>query len=73
MFQPFFTTKEKGSGLGLALAQRRVEEHGGGLAVASTPRGDSPTAESGTLMVVLLPFVSHIERQAMVVPEGWLG
>lgn len=74
VFQPFFTTKEKGSGLGLALAQRRVEEHGGSLAVASTPRGDGPpTTDSGTLMVVLLPFVSHIEQQAMVVPEGWLG
>jgi signal transduction histidine kinase len=73
IFAPFFTTKEKGSGLGLALAQRTVEEHGGAMVVASTHRAISATGEGGTLMVVLLPFVANIERQAMVIPEGWLG
>ena len=32
MFQPFFSTKEEGSGLGLPIAKRIMEEHGGILA-----------------------------------------
>ena len=36
VFQPFFTTKEDGTGLGLAQAQRVVDAHGGRLSIAST-------------------------------------
>ena len=37
IFNPFFTTKEKGTGLGLANAHRIVEAHGGNLTVSSSP------------------------------------
>lgn len=35
IFQPYFTTKEAGIGLGLAITERIVREHGGNIAVES--------------------------------------
>jgi signal transduction histidine kinase len=48
LFRPFFTTKEKGTGLGLALAKKVTDAHGGTLAVEARPGG-------GTVARVTLP------------------
>jgi two-component system, NtrC family, sensor histidine kinase HydH len=48
-FQPFFTTKDQGSGLGLAMAKRIVEGHGGTIGVANR-------VGSGALVTVRLPL-----------------
>jgi len=50
LFEPFVTTKEKGSGLGLAVARRIVEEHHGGIAARDGSSG-------GTCIEVELPAV----------------
>jgi len=39
IFIPFFTTKAKGHGVGLALSHRIITQHGGTLAAANNPEG----------------------------------
>jgi len=39
IFIPFFTTKAKGHGVGLALSHRIISQHGGTLTVANSPEG----------------------------------
>ena len=39
IFIPFFTTKAKGHGIGLALAHRIITQHGGTLTAANSPDG----------------------------------
>jgi len=53
IFSPFFTTKSDGSGLGLALAHRTIEEHQGRLWVEQ-PEDGGP----GAAFVVELPVIA---------------
>lgn len=63
---PFYTTKEKGSGLGLPLSRELVDQHGGEIDVEST-------VGEGTEMTIELPFREEVTSASRDVPEGWLG
>jgi len=48
IFEPLFTTKSKGIGLGLAISKRVIEDHGGTIEVVSKP-------DVGSTFVVRIP------------------
>ncbi|MBI3357902.1 MAG: GAF domain-containing sensor histidine kinase [Nitrospirae bacterium] len=52
VFEPFFTTKRSGIGLGLPTVKKIVEEHGGSIAIGSSPG-------EGTTVTIRLPGVSR--------------
>lgn len=52
IFEPFYTTKTKGTGLGMAIAKRIMEAHGGSITVGT---GEGPGAE----IILTLPRECH--------------
>jgi signal transduction histidine kinase len=56
LFDPFFTTKESGTGLGLPIAARIVENHGGALQYRTVPG-------RGTTFGIVLPRVEKGENE----------
>jgi PAS domain S-box-containing protein len=55
VFEPFYTTKPEGMGLGLAVCRRIIEAHGGAIRVTSDPSG-------GTTFYISIP--RHKENEA---------
>jgi signal transduction histidine kinase len=61
IFTPFFTTKSRGTGLGLSTAKRLVEAHEGEIAIDCPPGG-------GTVVTIRLPV--NATAGAMPSPAG---
>ena len=60
VFEPYFTTKPSGSGLGLLIVRRIVREHGGELSIESTQG-------KGLTLAIRLPYV---ERRIRMLEAG---
>jgi PAS domain S-box-containing protein len=63
VFEPFFTTKARGGGLGLPIARRTAELHGGTLTFSCPPSG-------GTVMTVHLPLQPPITLDAATLADA---
>ena len=55
VFEPYFTTKPSGTGLGLLIVRRIVREHGGELSIES-PQG------KGLTITIRLPYIDKRVR-----------
>lgn len=52
VFDPYFTTKQTGSGLGLAVSYSVIKRHDGYIGVTSSP-------DTGTTFIIFLPAADH--------------
>ena len=66
IFQPFFTTKAHGIGLGLAITRRLIEDHGGYILVEGK-------VGTGATFVVRLPLLTSEQLQRQEDEEGEEG
>lgn len=55
LFRPFFTTKSNGTGLGLAVVQKIIVQHGGHVEVRNCPKG-------GAEFIITLPLPRRVEE-----------
>ena len=62
IFEPYFSTKVSGTGLGMAIAKRNIELHGGSIAVAST-RG------RGTTVTMTFPMANDPDTGPVSIPD----
>ena len=63
IFDPYFTTKPAGTGLGLSVAHSIVSQHGGRITVQSAP-------DEGATFEVLLPAADNIEQAPRLEPPA---
>ncbi|GAB1433729.1 ATP-binding protein [Spirochaetota bacterium] len=55
IFEPYYTTKENGTGLGLTLSYKIIKEHGGDISVSSKPG-------AGSVFTISLPIPQKEKR-----------
>jgi signal transduction histidine kinase len=60
VFEPYFTTKTSGTGLGLLIVRRIVREHGGELSIESS-------AGKSLTVTIRLP---HVDRRVRMLEAG---
>jgi len=69
VFEPFFSTKQKGTGLGLPIVNSIARQHAGWLEVSSAPW------QGSTFRICLPAFLGAVESQPseIVSPADWQG
>nr|MCU0769608.1 ATP-binding protein [Burkholderiaceae bacterium] len=62
-FEPYITTKPSGTGLGLAMVKKIIEEHGAHVEVVNRAAGGSPAA-SGAVVTIVFRRLAHVDAGA---------
>jgi two-component system, NtrC family, nitrogen regulation sensor histidine kinase NtrY len=58
LFEPYVTTREKGTGLGLPIVKKIIEEHGGTLRLQDAPLFEGCT-HAGAMAEIRLPMLTE--------------
>ncbi|WP_407703775.1 sensor histidine kinase NtrY-like [Tabrizicola oligotrophica] len=72
LFEPYVTTREKGTGLGLPIVKKIIEEHGGTLSLEDAPTFDG-NSHHGAMAVIRLPRAPRARRAKHSAPGGQGG
>jgi len=59
LFEPYVTTRDKGTGLGLPIVKKIIDEHGGTLTLKDAPAFDD-TGRRGASAIISLPITAAI-------------
>lgn len=62
LFEPYVTTREKGTGLGLPIVKKIIEEHGGTLVLTDAPVFEG-NAHQGAMAEIRLPRLVRAQRR----------
>ena len=68
LFEPYVTTREKGTGLGLPIVKKIIEEHGGSLALMDAPVFEGAD-HAGAMAEIRLPRAARRKTRPYVSPE----
>ncbi len=69
LFEPYVTTREKGTGLGLPIVKKIIEEHGGQLALLDAPVFEG-NAHAGAMAEIRLPRLAKRRMGRNIGPQG---
>ncbi len=72
LFEPYVTTREKGTGLGLPIVKKIIEEHGGSLVLTDAPIFEG-NAHAGAMAEIRLPRVLRKRASRQVASFGQGG
>lgn len=72
LFEPYVTTREKGTGLGLPIVKKIIEEHGGTLALLDAPIFDG-NAHAGAMAEIRLPRLTRKRARNNMAATGQGG
>ena len=61
LFEPYVTTRDEGTGLGLPIVKKIIEEHGGSLVLEDAPMFDGQQ-HRGAMAVIRLPAAAYVAQ-----------